>query len=453
MSDRPTRGKPSSVPSSRFTRLAGFGSLTAGIAGRGIIEGAKRLSRGEVPTTRDLLLTPANMLQIANELARMRGAALKLGQLLSMDAGDMLPRELANMLTRLRADADFMPQPQLAGVLQEQWGVDWQTHFRSFDLRPIAAASIGQVHKAVTNDGKNLAIKVQYPGVAKSIDSDIDNVMSLFRLSGLAPPMEKLEPLIDEAKRQLHEEADYAREAENIRLYGASLSGLEGFRLPEVQHDLSTDKILAMSFVAGDPIEQVERMDDEARNRIFEKLATLAFKEVFEFSFVQTDPNFANYVYDRATDTIGLLDFGAARALSTDTVRRYRKFLAAGIGGRRKEFREAAIELQLYSETTAPQHRNMVDRISAMVFAEIKQNRLFDFADEDLLQKLHASGMELAFDRTFNEVPHPDILYLQRKAAGFFLLGRRLGASIPMQEMMTAYLGEPNLSSTVKDAV
>lgn len=218
MSDgRGGRGRPSPVPTHRLARLAGLGALTTGIATRTILEGARRLSRGELPKPSDLLLTPGNILRVSDELSRMRGAALKLGQLLSMDAGDFLPGELAGLLERLRADADFMPPRQLNSVLVSNWGPDWRKRFSRFETRPLAAASIGQVHRATTVDGRDLAIKVQYPGVAKSIDSDIANVISLFRLSGIAPPAPVLARLGAEARKQLHEEADYLREADNIR--------------------------------------------------------------------------------------------------------------------------------------------------------------------------------------------------------------------------------------------
>ncbi|NKX42483.1 AarF/ABC1/UbiB kinase family protein, partial [Rhodobacteraceae bacterium R_SAG2] len=103
----------------------------------------------------------------------MRGAAMKLGQLLSMDAGDILPQEFAVILSRLRAEADFMPPRQLKQVLDQNWGEGWQKQFRRFDVRPIAAASIGQVHRAILPDGRDVAVKVQYPGIAQSIDSDL----------------------------------------------------------------------------------------------------------------------------------------------------------------------------------------------------------------------------------------------------------------------------------------
>ena len=166
---------------------------------------------------------------------------MKLGQMISMDAGDMLPPELAEILATLRDRANFMPPRQLDKVLAEQWGKVWRKQFRRFEPRPIAAASIGQVHRALTRDGRTLAIKVQYPGVAQSIDSDVDNVATLLRVSGLLPKELDIAPLLTAAKEQLHEEADYEREGEQMRLYAARLADEPGFVVPQLDEELTRE--------------------------------------------------------------------------------------------------------------------------------------------------------------------------------------------------------------------
>jgi predicted unusual protein kinase regulating ubiquinone biosynthesis (AarF/ABC1/UbiB family) len=142
------------------------------------------MARGERPSLPASLLTPATAARLTRDLGRMRGAAMKLGQMLSMDTGLVLPPEMTAVMAALRADAPHMPPKQLQGVLNAEWGKGWYGRFARFDVRPFAAASIGQVHRATTRDGRELAIKVQYPGVRASIDSDIDNVATLLRLPG-----------------------------------------------------------------------------------------------------------------------------------------------------------------------------------------------------------------------------------------------------------------------------
>ena len=167
----PRRDKGLAVPATRLGRLSRLGALTAGVAGNMAMGGMAQLGRGERPDWRGLLMTPKNVTRIADELSKMRGAAMKIGQLVSMDAGDVLPPELSQIMARLRDNADFMPPSQLKKVLASQWPAGWLKDFSRFDVRPIAAASIGQVHRATLRDGRELAIKVQYPGVARSIDS------------------------------------------------------------------------------------------------------------------------------------------------------------------------------------------------------------------------------------------------------------------------------------------
>jgi predicted unusual protein kinase regulating ubiquinone biosynthesis (AarF/ABC1/UbiB family) len=161
--------------------------------------GGAEVSRGHV------LLTAANARRLARSLSSMRGAAMKLGQLLSLESEDFLPPEAASALANLRDAADAMPSSQLHGVLREAWGSGWENKFRSFDFEPIAAASIGQVHTAMTMEGRELALKIQYPGVTRSIDSDVDNLATALRMARILPGEIDFGPLIEEAKRQLRD--------------------------------------------------------------------------------------------------------------------------------------------------------------------------------------------------------------------------------------------------------
>jgi predicted unusual protein kinase regulating ubiquinone biosynthesis (AarF/ABC1/UbiB family) len=301
------------VPGSRLSRLAGFGQLAGGLAGGMLAEAARKLTRGERPHLSDLLLTPANALRLTDQLSRLRGAAMKLGQMISLDAGDMLPVELSAILARLRDGAHRMPPAQLNRVLADQWGADWRGRFASFDTTAIAAASIGQVHRAVLHDGRVVAVKVQYPGVADSIDADVDNVATLLRMSGLLPDSLDVRPLLAEAKQQLREEADYGREAEQMRRYGDLLAGDEAFIVPSPVAELSGSKVLVMDFLSGAPIDTLASAPQAVRNKAMAALIGLALRELFSFGFIQTDPNFANYRWQAETGRIVLLDFGAAR--------------------------------------------------------------------------------------------------------------------------------------------
>ena len=267
---------------------------------------------------------------------------MKVGQLISMDAGDMLPPELAEILARLRSEAHHMPWVQLRRVLNAAWGADWRRRFAAFDTHPVAAASIGQVHRARTHDGRDLAIKVQYPGVRASIDSDVDNVATLIRIAGLIPKGVDIAPMLTEAKRQLHEEADYECEGRRLAEFGALLADRPEFPRPALCEDFTRKNVLAMDFVEGGPIDDLATALQCERDRVMTLLIGLLFRELFEFKLMQTDPNFANYLYAPATGRIVLLDFGATRAFPEDFVALYRRLLRAGMEGDRAGMNQAA---------------------------------------------------------------------------------------------------------------
>jgi len=435
------RDKGLAVPANRLGRLSRLGVMTAGVAGNMAIGGMAQLGRGERPDWKGLLLTPANITRVANQLSQMRGAAMKIGQLVSMDTGDLLPAELAAIMARLREDADFMPPAQLKKILAAQWPEGWLREFSRFDVRPIAAASIGQVHRAQLRDGRDLAVKVQYPGLARSIDSDVANVGALIRMSGMLPKGFALEPYLAEAALQLHEETDYQREARYLNRFRDLLVDEQGFILPKVHADWSTQSILAMSFVAGKPIEEAASESQGRRNQIMQKMIELFLKELFEFRVIQSDSNFANYLYDPLTGDVILLDFGAVREISNDISMFYRNLLKAGIDGSRELLEELSVTIGIISENTKKAHRDQILDIMQMAFGGLSAP-VFDFADTTLTQKMQRAGEALARDGFVPPVVPMDMLYVQRKLAGLYLLGVKLKARLPVGQMLRDYLAQ-----------
>ncbi|MEM9148354.1 MAG: AarF/ABC1/UbiB kinase family protein [Pseudomonadota bacterium] len=436
MTETQSHSRAINVPSGRLSRITRLGSMASGVAGNMAVSGLREISRGRRPGFQDLLLTPGNIRRIADDLARMRGAAMKIGQLISMDTGDFLPPELSEIMARLRADADHMPPKQLRSVLNRNWGPDWLRRFKRFDVRPIAAASIGQVHRAQSRDGRDMAIKVQYPGVARSIDSDVSNVGALIKVSGLLPSGFDLAPYLDEARRQLHAEADYEREGQCLLEFRQLLASDDDFVLPELHQDFTTSDVLAMSYVASRPIEEAEALAQEQRDRIAARMVTLLFRELFEFGLMQTDPNFANYRYDPETERVVLLDFGATRRFSADLIDQYKRLFAAGLAGDRSGLCNLALEIGFISAQTLPRHQDAVVGMIETVFDAVRTQPLFDFGDQSLSRRMNAAGSALA-DDGFVPPPVPmDVLYLQRKFGGTFLLAGRLHAKLPLESMI-----------------
>ena len=430
------------VPTGRAARLLRFGGIASGIAGNVAAGGLRALASGKRPDLAQLLLTPANTLRLTDGLSHLRGAALKLGQMMSMDTGLVLPAELTAILGRMRDDARHMPPKQLQTVLNAEWGPGWYGRFARFDVRPFAAASIGQVHRAVTRDGRDLAIKVQYPGVRASIDSDVDNVATLMRLPGLLPRGMDISPLLSEAKRQLHAEADYLAEAQHLARFGALLEGSDSFVLPALHPELCTPQVLAMTYIESAPLDSLLDAPQAVRDRVAEALINLVLRELFVFGAMQTDPNLANYRYDPQTGRIVLLDFGAVQPIASDLAADLRALARVALDGGDAETRAAMMRIGYFGPATAPHHQELIQAMFNTAMDPLRQETLFDFGQSDLLERLRDMGLAIGNDRELAHVPPAATLFLHRKIGGMYLMAAKLQARIALRPMVEAYCGK-----------
>ncbi|MBC7480117.1 MAG: AarF/ABC1/UbiB kinase family protein [Pseudorhodobacter sp.] len=436
----PKRAAP--VPTGRTSRLFQMGSVVAGIAGGVVAGGLRQLATGQRPALADLLLTPSNALRLTEGLSHMRGAALKLGQMLSMDTGLVLSPQLTQILASLRDDAKHMPPKQLQGVLNAEWGAGWLKRFRRFDVRPFAAASIGQVHRAVTLDGHDLAIKVQYPGVRASIDSDVDNIATLMRLPGLLPRGMDVSPLLAEAKRQLHAEADYRAEAQHLVRFGALLEGSDTFVLPTLHAELCTSQVLAMTYVESDPLDSLVDAPQALRDRVATALIDLVLRELFVFGAMQTDPNLANYRHDPDTGRIVLLDFGAVQPIAPDLAADFRALARVALDGGADATRDAMMRIGYFGPATAPHHQALIQSMFEVAMTPLRQDGPFDFGSSGLMERLRDMGLAIGNDRDLAHVPPAATLFLHRKIGGMYLMAARLRARVVLRPMVEVYCRE-----------
>ncbi|HHF2969518.1 TPA: ABC1 kinase family protein [Vibrio diabolicus] len=432
--------KERSLPTHRISRFSKFASLATRVAGNVIAEGTKQIAKGNKPKAKDLLLTPQNIARLTDQLAHLRGAEMKLGQMLSMDAGDVLEPELADILSRLRSNADPMPAKQLNAVMESSLGTNWKAEFLSFNFKPIASASIGQVHQAYSDAGDNLAVKVQYPGIRKSIDSDVDNVGTLLKVVGLIPESVDYKGLLEEAKKQLHDEADYAREAQFAIRYHDALKEHPHFVVPKIHTGSCSDSVLAMEFIDGSPIEQIEHCDQSTRDFVMHSLLELLFRELFEFKMVQTDPNFANYLYIENTRQIGLLDFGATREYSERFSTGYRQAFASVVNNDEQGLNDALEQIGFFSQTILLDQRQAILDLVKMACEPMLVDEPYDFKASGLAQKLREAGTILSMEQEYWHTPPADALFLHRKIGGMYLLAARIGAKVNIRQLVQPYL-------------
>ena len=437
MKEDPKRS--AAVPTGRSSRLFHMGGVVAAIAGGVVAGGLRQLASGQRPDLPNLLLTPSNALRLTSGLSHLRGAALKLGQMLSMDTGLVLSPQISQIFASLRDDAKPMPPKQLQTVLNAQWGPGWLKQFRRFDVRPFAAASIGQVHRAQTLDGQDLAIKVQYPGVRDSIDSDVDNIATLMRLPGLVPSGMDLQPLLAEAKRQLHAEADYQAEANHLAQFGSLLAGSDMFLVPDLHPALCTSQVLAMRYVESAPLDSLTHAPQALRDKVAAALIDLVLREIFVFGAMQTDPNWANYRYCPPSGRIVLLDFGAVQTIAPSLAADFRALAQVALDGEPKATRDAMLRIGYFGPTTAPHHQTLIQSMFDLAMGPLRQATPFDFGQSDVLEHLRDMGLAIGSDRDLAHVPPAATLFLHRKIGGMYLMAAKLRARVALRPMVETY--------------
>lgn len=436
----PNGRRRSRVPVTRTGRLLRLGLTAGGMAVGGLAEGLRRATGKASGTAASALLSGANATRLARRLAHMRGAAMKLGQLLSMESSHVLPPEFAEALAVLRASADVMPQTQVKRLMGREYGKGWEQRFAEFDFEPAASASIGQVHRAVASDGRAMALKIQYPGVARSIDSDVDNLAMFLNMARLLPRELDVSDIIDEAKRQLRQEADYLTEAANLERYHELLADDHRFVVPRVHRDYSTHRILAMDWVEGEPLDKLvrEQVSQDIRDDIAAAIQDLTFMELYEFRFMQTDPNFANYLYRHEDGRLVLLDLGAAVQFPQDFVDRYRRITRAILDHDRERVARHAAEIGYLREADSPRHKELVVDLIMMVCEPLTTEGAYDFGASNLPSRAAAAGLNIVFRSREYRNPPASTAVLHRKLGGSFLLCQRLGARVEMRDYLLA---------------
>ncbi|KAJ4328038.1 hypothetical protein N0V84_001568 [Fusarium piperis] len=426
--------RESKVPSSRISRIWNYGGLAAGMLGGAMTEGISRAFGGGGEGS--ILLSGKNMERLVAKLSRMRGAALKLGQMMSFQDTKMLPAPIQEVLQRVQDRADYMPAWQRDRVLAANLGAEWRDLFSEFEEKPIAAASIGQVHKAVLKNGNRVAVKIQFPGVADSINSDLDNLSILLTATKLLPKGLYLNKTIDNARLELGWECDYEREAQCAQRYQELLSSEQDvFLVPSVYPEASGKQVLTMDFMDGIGVTRITSFTQEQRDWIGTQILRLCLREITEFHFMQTDPNWTNFLYNADLEKLELLDFGASREYPQEFVTQYVQLLAAASRSDKAVVKELSEKLGyltgLESRTMVEAHTKSVLTLAEPFLASAPE--VYDFKDQTITERVKALIPVMLNERL---APPPEETYsLHRKLSGAFLLCAKLGSKVRCREM------------------
>ena len=426
----------SAVPSSKIGRLANYGQLAAGLALGSVGEFTARMLDPNAKSIdpKAFVLSRDNIERIVATLCKIRGAALKLGQMLSIQDDALISKDVQDIFERVRQSADFMPSWQMEKQILEALGANWRDHLSDFNSKPVAAASIGQVHEGILkSNGQKVAMKIQYPGVAESIDSDIDLLMAVLKYTNIIPRGLYLEEALNVAKKELAWECDYKREAAAMNKFRKALSGNSDVYIPQVIPQLTSNRVITTEFVDGVTVDKCIDMDQETKNKVAKIMLQLCLTELFELRFMQTDPNFANFLYNTETGKMSLIDFGSSRSFDLEWVRNYMEVIKCAINNDKPGIIDFSIKLGFLSgfETTAFSDAHCE---AVLVLGEaFRSEEPFDFGTQDTTKKI----MNLVPTMLQHRVtPPPEETYsLHRKMSGAFLLCSKLNAKIQCNYM------------------
>jgi predicted unusual protein kinase regulating ubiquinone biosynthesis (AarF/ABC1/UbiB family) len=329
------------IPTGRLARTARFGGLVAGQSARWAgTQVANRLRTPEEAKEADAARALALADELVAALGQMKGAAMKLGQVLSTVDWDVVPEDereaFKERLGALRDSAPSVPFERLRKLIEDELGGPLDQHFADFDPHPVAAASIGQVHRATTLDGRDVAVKVQYPGVAEAVETDLRNMGVLVPLIRRMAPGLDAKALLAELRERIGEELDYEVEAQNQRRVARAFRGHPFIRVPEVLTGMSTRRVLVTDFIEGRGFEAVKRLPDAERDRFGEICFRFFYGLLGRERLAAGDPHPGNYLLCD-DGRVCFLDFGLMRNLDEHYLEGERALARAVVAGDAEE--------------------------------------------------------------------------------------------------------------------
>ncbi len=380
---------------------------------------------------------------IAEQLSQLKGAAMKAGQLLSLDAADYFPPEAVEVLSRLQGKAEPIDWSIVREVLVEDLGEEKIKDFKGLSIVPAASASIGQVHRArLMVDGveRDVAIKIQYPGIADSIDSDLKILKTLASsLLTVTGRRIDLDETFDELALVLHQEANYELERKHMEEYRALMNNVPGFVVPQAIASHSSRRVLTMTWEEGITLQDWLATNPPLaqRNEIGRKLLDLYCREFFEWGFVQTDPNYGNFLIRPKSLELVVLDFGATLRYSEEFREGYVNLLRQ-IGSKDPQaIVEASLKFGLISEREGAEARRL---LAAMMISALEPfsegGQPFQFKNLEYVKRQRANTQ--AFTQALRHSPPPKkIIFLHRKLGGIFSFLKKLEAEIDVSPYWT----------------
>ena len=394
--------------------------------------------------------------KLADQLGRLKGSVMKVGQMLSLYGQYFLPPEAVDVLAGLQDDTPPVPWPSLAPVLQRALGKSRMAELE-IDQKALASASLGQVHRARRrSDGAELVLKIQYPGVADAIESDIATLSRLIAVTRIAPKGLDLSPVYAEVKEMLHREVDYLAEREHTERFGKLLADDGRYVVPRVYGEYCSDQVLALSHESGLHVknEAVQALPQARRNALAEAALDLFLREFFEWGMVQTDPHFGNYRFrldERGTrDRIVLLDFGATRVFGRGFIDHYREMVRGALTGDRAMILRGIQGIGLAHDGFPDEVKASLAALCELIVEPFAGSE-YDYGASDLPRRVTGKIGRGALTRWFR-IPPREIVFLHRRLAGVFILVATLRAHGDARPILLQRLGHGRAAAALPAA-
>jgi predicted unusual protein kinase regulating ubiquinone biosynthesis (AarF/ABC1/UbiB family) len=420
----------------RFVKLGGLaGRVGASVVGNQVLDAARSGPSKQIKKTENLV---RNAMRIAETLGEMKGAAMKVGQMLSLHEG-MLPPEVAEVLRGLQKEAPRVPaevmEYEIRGSLE-----NYDELFEELDFEAFAAASIGQVHLGRLRDGREVAVKIQYPLIDEIVKADLKNLKNLLHaLLGLITDLD-FEPIWSELRDRLLEELDYSHEAANIRRMAELHTDVPEIIIPKVVAEATTRNVLTMEYVGGiTPTDACsEEYDEEMRDRWGVVLAEFLMRGLMEHRFLHADPNLANFAF-REDGRVVVYDFGCVKEVPEALAGGYADLLTAAAEGGGEQVSAVMRRMGMHMKGGEPLPPDAIDPYVEIFGAILRVEPPYTFGDdEDLYSRLFDLGfsnMEYSKDMVFPE----DAIFIHRSLGGHFGNLSRLRATGPWRELVFRY--------------
>ncbi len=428
------------TPARRFMKLAG---MSTSIATRVATSSAKSLFLSEEQREKERQKMLAKIgAEVAETLGEMKGAVMKVGQIASQ-VKDLLPEEFAKALEKLQKESPPMPFRVIRKQIIDELGAPPYELFREMDEQPFAAASIGQVHRAVLPDGREVVVKVQYPGVEESIESDLRHLRRIFRLAGLLKLDEQvIDEVFNEIKARLRDELDYQKEAENLRAFRAFHAEDHGIVIPEVVEEFTSRRVLTLTRESGDTLDTVAsspQYDQALRNELGRRVFDIFGKQIFVHHAVHCDPHPGNFAF-RPDGSIIIYDFGAVKRLTPGDIAIYRRIMQAAYNTDFDGIEAALIDLGV-RRPDGPRPEDSFYRRWMELFLPAFSDQPFDFGNSRLHIEVfkQARATPLRYLDSFQ--PAARTMLVNRVITGHYWTLMKLGTVASTRDLVEKYTG------------